>query len=78
MHPRPPKPWFLVSSVIIVISSGAWLVFGRPSGWLAFAAWDVLITWLVCLGLATHEYRKARSIHSTHQAASEPEEEPTP
>ncbi len=64
MRPERPRPWFLLLSIALVACSAAWIALGPDlGGWLTFLAWDVLITWLVCLGIAVHGRTRPRKPH---------------
>ncbi|MCK9871965.1 hypothetical protein MRI28_20375 [Nocardiopsis dassonvillei] len=65
MRIEQPRPWFLILSTVLVAYSAAWIVLGPDLGvWLTFLAWDVLITWLVCLGFAVHNHTRPRKPRS--------------
>jgi hypothetical protein len=79
MRPRAPRPWFLIVSVTIVLCAGTWIASGHPNeGGFAFVAWDMLITWLVCLGIAIYTYWKKWATYRSHQVTSSAEEKPAP
>ncbi|WP_435112068.1 hypothetical protein [Nocardiopsis synnemataformans] len=64
MRPERPRPWFLILSIALVACSAAWIALGPDlGGWLTFLAWDVLITWLVCLGIAVRDHTRPRKPH---------------
>ncbi|MGW5880009.1 hypothetical protein ACWFMI_26015 [Nocardiopsis terrae] len=55
--PKPPRPWYLIVSAVVTVLGALWLVHGRNvSGWWAFGAWDLFVTWLICLVLAAYAY----------------------
>lgn len=61
MRPERPRPWFLLLSAALVACSAAWIALGPDlGGVMAFLAWDVLITWLVCLGFAIRDQTRPR------------------
>ncbi|PDP88440.1 hypothetical protein CQJ94_06525 [Glycomyces fuscus] len=56
MRPERPRPWFLLLSTALVACSAAWIALGPDlGGVVTFLAWDVLITWSVCLGFAVRD-----------------------
>lgn len=77
MRTHPPRPWFLLVSVVLVVAASLWLVHGREiDGHSAFVAWDVLITWSVCLVLAIFDYCRKWVAHRHRRAASPAGTEP--
>lgn len=79
MQPRPPKPWFLLTNLLVVLCAGWWLMSDLSGqGWAAFPAWELLIVWLLCLVLSIYAYGKKWAFHRRHQGTSPTEEEPAP
>lgn len=74
MPAKPPRPWFMLLSLGIVIFTGTVAVLDRPwnSWWVIFALWSF------CFLASTSDYRRRKAAYRVHQTTPEPGDEPAP
>ncbi|MEV2278541.1 hypothetical protein AB0I72_23440 [Nocardiopsis sp. NPDC049922] len=79
MEPKPPRPWFVILSGVLVVGAATWLVTGPEiDGSFVFMLWDILITWLICLVVGIYTYVTKRRAFRERQATPPPAEESAP
>ncbi|WP_199725618.1 hypothetical protein [Nocardiopsis sp. Huas11] len=68
----------LISGVVVVCAAICIVVEPDVGGSFVFMAWDVLITWLICLVLGTYKYVVHRRAFREHRLTSLTDGEPDP